>query len=179
MRLILLSFMLLSVLMSVGCSRGSADKDANVTPPPPPSSWFADDSVAVANELVPMLLKRSWVADFKQRTGQQPKVALGPITDRSQGAIDLEVYRGELRRVLTEGGMVQVVDARDAADFLLKGSVGANDGVERDVPVRRYQIDLVIVERGSGDVATPSISIEKQKDDRAIVAPTAKPAGSP
>jgi len=167
MRLTLLCPVLLTVMMNVGCSRHS-DEALNTSPPPPLSAWVASDSVAVADELVPILLKRSWVADFKQRTGQLPKVALGPISDRSQGSIDLEVYRGELRRVLAAGEVVQVVDARDAADFLLKGSVGANDGTEGDVPVRRYQIDLVMVERASGDVATPSLSIEKQKDDRVV-----------
>jgi hypothetical protein len=172
MRLTLLCFVLLTVISIVGCTR-QKEEVQNTPPPPPLSAWAASDSVAVADELVPILLKRSWIADFKQRTGQLPKVALGPISDRSQGSIDLEVYRGELRRVLAAGGIVQVVDARDAADFLLKGSLGANDGNEGDVPVRRYQIDLVIVERISGDVATPSLSIEKQKDDR-VVSPDSK-----
>jgi hypothetical protein len=172
MRLTFLCLLLLTLSINSGCTRGGDHPALNTPPPPPPNAWASSDSVAVADELIPILLQRSWVADFKQRTGTQPKVALGPISDRSQGAIDLEVYRGELRRALIASGIVQVVDARDSADYFLKGSVGANDGSDGDVPVRRYQIDLVIVERASGDVATPSLSIEKQKDDR-VMAPAA------
>jgi hypothetical protein len=177
MRQSLLCVFLLAILVVVGCSRrGDEETVIAPPPPPPPSAWVAQDSMDVANELVPLLLKRSWIADFKQRTGQTPKVALGQITDRSQGAIDLEVYRGELRRALGASGTIQVVDARDNADFLLKGSVGANDGVDGTIPVRRYPIDLILVERTSGDIATPSLSIEKQKDDRVAPAPAAPTA---
>jgi hypothetical protein len=70
---------------------------------------------------------------------------------------------------------VLLVDTREAADFLLKGSVGANDGNDGDLPVRRYQIDLTVIERASGDIATPTVSIEKQKDDRALMMPAAQP----
>ncbi len=168
MRQSLLCAILLAVIVTAGCRRGSDTEVVVAPPPPPPSAWLAKDSTAVADELVPLLLKRPWVADFKQRTGQVPKVALGQITDRSSGSIDLEVYRGELRRALSAGGTIQVVDARDTADYLLKGSVGANDGVDGTIPVRRYQIDLTLIERTTGDVATPSLSIEKQKDDRIV-----------
>jgi len=43
------------------------------------------------------------------------------------------------------------------------------------VPVKRYQIDLTLVDAKTGDVATPSLSIEKQKDDRIAAPPAPTP----
>jgi hypothetical protein len=173
MRRALLTCFCVSGLMIAGCSR--QPEPVVAPPPPPPSAWVMADSASVADELVPLLLKRSWVSDFKQRTGNAPKIALGQISDRSQGAIDGEVYASQLRRALGADSTVLLVDTREAADFLLKGSVGANDGNDGDLPVRRYQIDLTVIERASGDIATPTVSIEKQKDDRALMMPAAQP----
>jgi hypothetical protein len=69
-----------------------------------------------------------------------------------------------------------VLDTTEGADFLLKGAVGSNDGTDGEIPVKRYQIDLTLVDAKTGDVATPSLSIEKQKDDRAL---PATPAPAP
>ena len=125
------------------------------------------------------MLKRSWVGDFKERAGRVPKVALGDFSDRSQGDVDLTVHRRELARALAVGGVVQVLDTTEGADFLFKGAVGSNDGTHGDVPVKRYQIDLTLADAKSGDVASPSLSIEKQKDDRAIAAPAPAQAPTP
>jgi hypothetical protein len=168
---------LLSVAILAGCSRRAAEDEVAVVqapPPPPASAWVMADSAAVADELVGEMLKRPWVSEFKERTGRVPKVALGAISDRSRGAVDLEVHRRELARALAAGGVVQVLGEPQGADFVLKGAVGSNDGVDGDVPVKRYQIDVALADAKTGDVATPTLSIEKQKDDR--VAPPAPPA---
>ena len=168
---------LLSVAILAGCGR-RAEETVQAPPPPPPSAWVQDDSAKVADELVGEMLKRPWVGEFRQRTGRAPKVALGEFSDRAKGGVDLALHRGELARALAVGGVVEVLGATEGADFLLKGAVGANDGVDGDLPVRRYQIDLTLVDAKTGDVATPSLSIEKQKDDRAVPttpAPAPKP----
>jgi hypothetical protein len=166
---------LLSVAILAGCGRRS-EETVQAPPPPPPSAWVQADSAKVADELVGEMLNRPWVGEFKQRTGRVPKVALGEFSDRAKGDVDLAQHRSELARALAAGGVVQVLDTTEGADFLLKGAVGANDGVAGDLPVRRYQIDLTLVDAKTGDVATPSLSIEKQKDDRAVpAAPAATP----
>lgn len=161
---------LLSVAILAGCGRRT-EETVQSPPPPPPSAWVQADSALVADELVGEMLKRPWVGEFKQRTGRVPKVALGQFSDRSKGDVDVALHRGELARALATGGVVQVLDATEGADFLLKGAVGSNDGTDGDLPVKRYQIDLTLVDARTGDVATPSLSIEKQKDDRAVPAP--------
>ena len=176
MRSIMLGFFLWSVVVLAGCGR-RVDEPATVPVPPPPSAWVMADSVGVANELVGEMLKRPWVGEFKQRTGLVPKVALGAFSDRSQGDVDLTMHRQALAHALAAGGVVQVLDVIAGADFILKGSVGSNDSADGDVPVKRYQIDLNLTDAKTGDVVTPSLSIEKQKDDRAV-APVTVPAPS-
>ena len=169
---------LLSVAILAGCGR-RAEETVQAPPPPPPSAWVQADSAKVADELVGEMLKRSWVGDFKERAGRVPKVALGEFSDRSQGDVNLTLHRSELARALAVGGVVQVLDTTEGADFLLKGAVGSNDGTNGDVPVKRYQIDLTLADAKTGDVASPSLSIEKQKDDRVIAPPVPTPAPAP
>ncbi|MBA3699200.1 MAG: hypothetical protein H0W78_10130 [Planctomycetes bacterium] len=166
---------LLSVAILAGCGR-RAEETVQAPPPPPPSAWVQADSAKVADELLGEMVKRPWVGEFKERTGRVPKVALGAFSDRSKGDVDLALHRGELARALAAGGVVQVLDTTEGADFLLKGAVGSNDGTDGEIPVKRYQIDLTLVDAKTGDVATPSLSIEKQKDDRAL---PATPAPAP
>jgi hypothetical protein len=169
---------LLSVAILTGCSR-RAEETLQAPPPPPPSAWVQADSAKVADELIGEMLKRPWVGEFKERTGRVPKVALGEFSDRSKGDVDLVVHRSELARALAAGGIVQVLDTTEGADFILKGAVGENDGSDGDVPVKRYQIDLTLVDAKTGDVATPSLSIEKQKDDRVPAPAATQPAPAP
>ena len=175
MRLSVLCTALLSVAILAGCGR-RAEETVQAPPPPPPSAWVQADSAKVADELVGEMLKRSWVGDFKERSGRVPKIALGEFSDRSKGDVDLALHRSELARALAVGGVVQVLDTVEGADFLLKGAVGSNDGTDGDVPVKRYQIDLTLADAKTGDVATPSLSIEKQKDDRVAAPPAPAPA---
>jgi Peptidoglycan-synthase activator LpoB len=182
MRSFFLCTALLSVAILAGCGR-RAEETVQAPPPPPASAWVQADSTKVADELVGEMLKRPWVGEFKERTGRVPKVALGEFSDRSKGDVDLANHRAELARALAVGGVVQVLATTEGADFILKGAVGSNDGTDGDVPVKRYQIDLTLADAKTGDVATPTLSIEKQKDDRAPAAapvpvPTAKPAAT-
>ncbi len=181
MRRFVLCSVLLSVVILAGCSRRVEETTTVQAPTPPPASaWVLADSAKVADELMGEMLKRPWVGEFKERTGRVPKVALGVFSDRSKGDVDLVVHRQELSRVLSAGGVVQVLDTTEGADFILKGSVGANDAVDGDLPVKRYQIDLTLTDAKTGDVATPSLSIEKQKDDRVVPAATpVAPATAP
>jgi hypothetical protein len=171
MRPTVLCTALLSVLLLSGCGRRQEPAVQAPPPPPPPSAWVQRDSAAVADELVGEMLRRPWVGEFKERTGRVPKVVLGEFSDRAKGEVDLALHRGELARALAAGGIVQVLDTPAGADFVLRGAVGAHDGAVGDLPVKRYQIDLTLVDATTGDVVTPTLSIEKQKDDR--VAPPA------
>lgn len=171
---------LLSVVLALGalvaCGRQEPIPEP-VAPTPPPSAWLEADSHAVADELVGELLKRPWVGQFRDRTGQRPKVAVGTITDRSQGAVDVAVFTAELSRAFA-AGQVTVVAAGTVPDFILGGAVGAEDAQEGGEPVKRYQIDLKLVEAKSGDPATPSLSIERKKDDKVVPPPApSAPAG--
>ncbi len=156
------------VALFAGCARTPPPVVEQAPPPPPPSAWLEADSKAVADELVGEMLKRPWVATWRERLNHQPKVAVGDLNDRSHGAVDMVVLSAQLTRALGAAGQVTVVD-KAAADFLLAGSVGAEDGQDNGEPVKRYQIDLKLVETKGGDSIT-TLSIERKKDDK-IVAP--------
>lgn len=168
-----LSFLLCVVVLLVGCGRTPPPVVEQAPPPPPPSAWLEADSKAVADELMGELLKRPWVGTWRERLTRQPKVAVGELTDRSHGAVDIAALSAQLARALGAGGQVAVVD-KAAADLLLGGAVGAEDGQDNGEPVKRYQIDLKLVEAKGGD-SVAALSIERKKDDK-IVAPAPAPA---
>lgn len=151
---------------------------APAPPPPPPSAWTDADSRQVADELIGEALKRPWISEFRDRTGQAPLVRIGAITERSQGAVDVAGLAGHLARALDASGRVHTVDAasKQAPDFVLQGTVGEQDGQDNGEPVKFYQIDLKLIDAKSGDAVCP-LPIEKRKDDK-VVEP-AKPAAQP
>jgi hypothetical protein len=163
-----LPLLLCSVALLAACGRTPPPVVEQAPPPPPPSAWLEPDSKAVADELMTELLKRPWVATWRERLNRQPKVAVGELADRSHGAVDLTALAAQLTRALGAGGQVAVAD-KAAADLLLTGSVGAEDGVDNGEPVKRYQIDLKLVEAKSGDSVT-TLSIERKKDDKVVPA---------
>ena len=173
MRLPLLLSLCVVVLL-VACTRTPPPVE-QVPPPPPPSAWVEADGKTVADELMSELLKRPWVGIWRERLTRQPKVAIGELADRSHGAVDMAALSTQLARALAAGGQVAVVD-KAAADLLLTGTVGAEDGQDNGEPVKRYQIDLKLAEAKNGDTIT-SLSIERKKDDKVVVpAPTPAPA---
>ena len=163
---------LCAVALLVACGRTPAPV-VEQAPPPPPSAWLETDSKAIADELMGELLKRPWVGTWRERLTRQPKVAIGELADRSHGAVDMATLSAQFARALAAGGQVAVVD-KAAADLLLSGTVGAEDGQDNGEPVKRYQIDLKLVEAKSGDSVT-SLSIERKKDDK-VVTPAPAPA---
>lgn len=169
-----LPLLLCAVVLLASCSRTPPPVVEQAPPPPPPSAWLEADSKAIADELMGELLKRPWVGTWRERLNRQPKVAVAALTDRSQGAVDVAALAAQFARALGAGGQVAVVD-QAAADLLLSGTVGAEDGQDNGEPVRRYQIDLKLTEVKGGDPVTPSLSIERKKDDK-VVAPAPAPA---
>ena len=169
-----LTLLLCVVVLLAACGR-TPPPVVEQAPPPPPSAWLETDSKAVADELMGEMLKRPWVASWRERLTRQPKVAIGDLTDRSHGAVDMAALSAQLTRALGAGGQVAVVD-KAAADLLLSGSVGAEDGQDNGEPIKRYQIDLKLAEPKSGD-SVAMLSIERKKDDKAI-APVPVPSPS-
>jgi hypothetical protein len=156
-----------------GCSSDRTPVSAP-PPPPPPSAWTAVDSQEVAKELIGDALKRPWVSQFRDRTSHAPGVSIGEIADRSHGQVDIAGFAAELAHVLAASERVHlVVDGK--ADFIIKGAVGAEDGVSQGEPVKLYQIDLKLVDGGSGDAICP-LPIERTKSDKVVPGAEAAPA---
>jgi len=155
-----------------GCS--DRTPESAPPPPPPPSAWTALDSQEVAKELIGDALKRPWVSQFRDRTSHAPGVSVGEISDRSHGQVDIAGFAAELAHVLAGSDRVHlVVDGK--ADYIIKGAVSAEDGVKDGEPVKLYQIDLKLVDGGSGDAICP-LPIERTKSDKVAPAAEAAPA---
>jgi hypothetical protein len=140
----------------------------------------------VADELIGEILKRPWVSGFRDGNGRAPVVRVGTITDRTtdadktNGTVDIVVLTAELDRALSASGAVTVpvADGGTPPDFRVNGSVCAADGIDNGHPVRRYSVDLMVVDGKSGEPVCP-VSIERAKDDSVSTAPPPVPPAKP
>jgi len=144
-------------------------------PPPPPSAWTPVESRQAADDLIGDALKRPWVNEFHDRTSHLPGVRVGDIADRSQGQVDVSGLSSQLARALAASGRVTLVQGSGKADFIIQGSVSAEDGQSQGEPVKRYEIDLKLVDCISGDAICP-LPLEVTKSDKVPTANEAPPA---
>jgi hypothetical protein len=119
----------------------------------------------VADDLVSDALKRPWVNEFHDRTKRIPAVRVGAITDRSQGQVDLDGLTAQLQRALAASARVTLAQGVGKSDFTITGAVSAEDGQNQGEPVKRYAIDLKLIDGVSGEAICP-LPIELTKSDK-------------
>lgn len=158
---------LLPCLLLVACGERPAPPPPP-PPPPPASNWHADDSQAVAHDLVDAAVKNPWLVSFKTRTNRSPVVRVGEIDDRSDDHVDVGTLEADLAQDLAQSQQVQVTEDPDKADFTLAGQVS-----REPIPGGgRYAVDLHLTGR-DGEVAWNG-GIERE-----IMGSTPAPAPAP
>ena len=74
-------------------------------------AWNDTDSRLVSEEMINDMLSRSWVNDFKRRTGKQPAVIVGTVRNLSHEHINTNTFVNDIQRTLINSGRVTFVPA--------------------------------------------------------------------
>jgi hypothetical protein len=115
---------LLALSLCLGaCFRSEPPPAAPPPPPPPQSSWRADDSQAVAKELVDSALKHPWLVNFRTRANRAPALAIGEITDNSGDHVDTATLGSDMEKLFADSQQVAISDEPAKADVVLSGTI--------------------------------------------------------
>jgi penicillin-binding protein activator len=132
--------------------------------------WNDTDAQLVAEEMVKEMLSRPWLRKYLTKNGREPKVIVGDIRNKTDEHIEVETFRKDIERELTNDGSVQFVaskaereEIRDeradmqeyssestkknfkeeiAADYMLKGVITSIPDEKGGTKLIYYQIDL-------------------------------------
>lgn len=75
--------------------------------------WNDTDSKLVAEEMVKEALARPWLSKYmKAHNGNEPKVIVGTISNKSDEHIAIDTFVKDIERELTNSGMVQFVASK-------------------------------------------------------------------
>lgn len=149
-----------STLLFVSIALGLAGCQRAEPPPPPPpapvSIWTDADAKTVADQAVGAAASDAWTSQFRDRNGRPAKVVVGEISDRSGKHVDTEAFAAALATALAAAGeKLASAPSADAADCILRGSVGASEAVEDGQPVTYFTIDLTFADAKTGDPIWP------------------------
>ena len=136
-------------------------------------AWNDTDSRLVSEEMINDMLSRSWVNDFKRRTGKQPAVIVGTVRNLSHEHINTNTFVNDIQRTLINSGRVTFVASRTeraevreerldqdihasaetrkamgqeyGADYMLSGQINTIIDMEGRTQVRYYQVDLTLI----------------------------------
>jgi penicillin-binding protein activator len=115
-RLLMLMVSLLVVAGMTSCGmevkRISPDEVVDLS-----GNWNDTDSQLVAEEMVKEALSRPWLAKhMKESGGQEPKVIVGTIKNKTDEHIAIDTFQKDIERELTNSGMVQFVSGKGERD---------------------------------------------------------------
>ena len=161
MRHVLLSaaLVLTGALAVPGCGR---------TPPPPApvpvSSWSANDSTAVAQELVDAYLSQPWTSQFRDRNGRAAKIVLGDIEDRSGDHFDTVILGKAIATRLTASDKIAV--AEQGADYRLGGVVTMTADTKDGAKIHYFRVSLRLAATADGATREdlPPVGVERAVD---------------
>lgn len=141
-----LSIALVAVVVA-GCVRDNAEMTAVDTS----GAWNRTDSAVLAERLLGDLLAEAWHADFADRNGRPPVVAIGHFTVRtSLEPIDTRRWRDDLLAAGQADGRLAMglVEEVDSPDFTLTGRIVASREVAGRQERRHYSVTLVLSRAG-------------------------------
>ncbi|MEW6515443.1 MAG: penicillin-binding protein activator LpoB [candidate division FCPU426 bacterium] len=137
--------------------------------------WNDTDSKLVAEEMVKEALARPWLSKYmKAHGGNEPKVIVGTIANKSDEHIAIDTFVKDIERELTNSGMVQFVATKSereeireeredqqtwssqdtrkemydetGADYMMKGVISKITDSRDSKATFYYQVDMELVD---------------------------------
>ncbi|HPI04141.1 MAG TPA: penicillin-binding protein activator LpoB [Candidatus Goldiibacteriota bacterium] len=143
--------------------------------------WNDTDAQLVAEQMVKEMLERPWLRRFLKDTGKEPRVIVGDIRNKTEEHIEVETFRKDIEKELTNSGDVRFVASaaereeirkeredmqeyssestmkqfkkETAADYMLKGVITSISDAAAGKKVIYYQIDLELFDTESNEKA--------------------------
>ena len=162
---------LLSLFIAAGCAT-QVDRIDRDQPQDLSGRWNDTDSRLVSEEMVSDMLRRGWIGNHRQRSGNRPAVIVGEIRNLSHEHINLNTFVRDIERELINAGEVtfvasgiereQIRDERAdqqqfarpdtaaqwgqelGADYMLTGTINSIIDEEGRTQVAYYQVDLAL-----------------------------------
>ena len=132
--------------------------------------WNDADAQLVAEQMVEEMLNRPWLRKFLKNEGKEPRVIVGEIRNKTDEHIEIETFRKDIEKELTNSGDVKFVASKTereeireeradmqeyssdstkkqfkkeiAADYMLKGVLTSVADQLGGKKVIYYQVDL-------------------------------------
>ncbi len=169
-KFLLMLFSVIVVLMFLSCSSMTVKRVDTSTVMDLSGNWNDVDAQMVAEQMVEEMLNRPWLKKYLKNNGREPRVIVGEIRNKTDEHIDVEVFRKDIEKELTNSGEVQFVASKTereeireeradmqeyssdetrkkfkkelAADYMLKGVITAIIDEKEGMKVKYYQVDL-------------------------------------
>jgi uncharacterized protein (TIGR02722 family) len=157
-------------LFFISCSTTTVKRVDESTVMDLSGNWNDVDAQMVAEQMVDEMLNRPWLKKFLKNNGREPRVIVGEIRNKTDEHIDVEVFRKDIEKEITNSGEVQFVASKTereeireertdmqeyaseetrkkfkketAADYMLKGVITSIIDEKEGTKVKYYQIDL-------------------------------------
>ncbi|MBN2754570.1 MAG: penicillin-binding protein activator LpoB [Candidatus Goldbacteria bacterium] len=182
MKKLAMIFAVLAIAMvAISCAGTSVKRVETDTVMDLSGRWNDTDSQLVSEQMVKEMLERPWLRRFLKETGKEPRVIVGDIRNKTDEHIEVETFRKDIERELTNSGDVRFVasksereEIRDeradmqeyssettakkfkketAADFMLKGVITSISDAAAGKKVIFYQIDLELFDTENNEKA--------------------------
>lgn len=132
--------------------------------------WNDADAQLVAEQIVDDMLNGGWLKKYTKKTGREPRVIVGTIKNKTDEHIEIDVFRKDIEKELTNSGEVVFVASKEereemrderadmqeyasdstkkkfkqelAADFMMKGVLTSVKDEKGGEKVIYYQCDI-------------------------------------
>ncbi len=161
--IVVFSFILFSCSSTVQRIDTSTIKDLS-------GRWNDADAQLVAEQIVDDMLNGGWLKKYIKKTGREPRVIVGTIKNKTDEHIEIDVFRKDIEKELTNSGEVVFVASKEereeirdertdmqeysseatkkkfkqelAADFMMKGVLTSVKDEKGGEKVIYYQCDM-------------------------------------
>ncbi len=161
---------LIAFVMFLSCSSTTIKRVDTSTVMDLSGNWNDVDAQMVAEQMVNEMLSRPWLKKYLKNKGREPRIIVGEIRNKTDEHIDVEVFRKDIEKELTNSGEVQFVASKAereeireeradmqeysseetrkkfkkeiAADYMLKGVITSIIDQKEGTKVKYYQVDL-------------------------------------
>lgn len=158
------------ILMFLSCGSTTVKRVDTSTVMDLSGNWNDVDAQMVAEQMVDEMLSRPWLKKYLKNNGREPRIIVGEIRNKTDEHIDVEVFRKDIEKELTNSGEVQFVASKTereeireeradmqeysseetrkkfkkelAADYMLKGVITSIIDQKEGTKVKYYQVDL-------------------------------------
>jgi uncharacterized protein (TIGR02722 family) len=173
LRIVLLAVVMLTVSLTVGCSKKVVTRVDPGTTIDLSGYWNDTDSRLVAEEMIADCLSRPWKGRHVEKFGKRPVVIVGQIANKTTEHIATTTFISDMERAFINSGDVEVVasaeergqirDEREdqqvfsspetakqwgkerGADYLMSGVISSITDEEDGKKVLFYQVDLTLI----------------------------------